>query len=122
MLMRMMLIVAAAVLLASPLSAQTADPAPTASDAWRAMPIPDPRLRAGFADASAGMDTAEWRSRLPLHTWALLGAAAGCITGALVLGATAREGEVAPLRFNGCILGGAVGGFLGGIVGLATGA
>lgn len=119
--MRMMMIVLAAVLLASPLAAQTNGSAPPA-DAWRSMPIPDPRLHADFADARVPHDAAEMRSRLPLHTWGLLGAGVGCLVGAVLMGSTAQEGEVAVMRFNGCIAGGAVGGFLGGIVGLARGA
>jgi hypothetical protein len=115
------MIVLAAVLLAAPLSAQRAEPPPPA-DAWRAMPAPDPRLRVEFAAApAADIGAAEWRSRLSLTQWALLGAAVGCLGGALVMGSTAEEGEVAPLRFNGCILGGAAGGFLGGVYGLAVG-
>jgi hypothetical protein len=120
--MRMMMMVLAAVLLAAPLSAQTAE-SPASSDAWRSMPPPDPRLRAEFAAAPpVDAGAAAWRSRLSLPQWALLGTAVGCVAGALALGSTAREGEVAPLRFNGCILGGAVGGFLAGIYGFATGA
>jgi hypothetical protein len=33
----------------------------------------------------------------------------------------ADDGEVAATRFNGCVLGGAAGMFLGGVYGLATG-
>ena len=118
--MRMMMIALAAVLLASPLAAQAGAGAGTA-DAWRTMPLPDPRLRAEFADARGAVD-AELRSRLALHTWGLLGAAVGCLVGAVLMGSTAQEGEVAVMRFNGCIAGGAAGGFLGGIIGLARGA
>lgn len=119
--MRIMLVLAA-VLLTAPLSAQSAAPA-APSSAWRSMPMLDARLRADFAQAQAGgAPEVEVRSRLELHHWGLLGAAAGCIAGALIMGAGADDGEVAPMRFNGCILGGAVGGFLGGIYGIATGA
>lgn len=118
--MRMMMIALAAILLASPLPAQTAERT-ASSDAWRTMRVPDPRLRADFAGERDGADGAELRGRMQLHHWGLLGAAIGCIGGALIMGSSADEGEVAATRFNGCILGGAVGGFLGGIYGLASG-
>ena len=116
--MRTMMIALAAILLASPLSAQTPDPA--LATAWRTMPA-DPRLRADFKDARGGGAAAELGARMELHQVALLGAAIGCVGGALIMGASANEGEVAVMRFNGCILGASVGGFLGGIYGLATG-
>ncbi|HEX6372727.1 MAG TPA: hypothetical protein VF006_27650 [Longimicrobium sp.] len=102
-----MMIAVPAVLLATPLSAQVPSPEPP-FDAWRSMPVLDPRLRAGFADG--GRNPADARAaelRMGLPHWALLGGVAGCIGGALILGARADEGEVAATRFNGCILGGA---------------
>ena len=116
--MRRMMIVLPAVLLAAPLSAQTSAPA---ADAWRRMPVPDPRLRVELAAAHAGQNRmAEWRPGSSVQ-WMLLGAAVGCVGGALLMGSSADEGEVAATRFNGCVLGGSAGMFLGGAYGLLTG-
>jgi hypothetical protein len=72
--MRMMMIALAAVLLASPLTAQAGAGAGTA-DAWRRMRALDPRLRVEFAAAPAGdAGAAEWRMRMGLPGWVLLGA------------------------------------------------
>jgi hypothetical protein len=117
--MRWMMIVVAAALFAAPVAGQSGEPA--VAGAWMRMPVPDARLRVELAPAPAGESSTEWRTRLSAAQWGLLGAAAGCLGGALALGSTAREGEVAALRFNGCIAGGAVGGFLGGVYGLLTG-
>ncbi|HEX5871891.1 MAG TPA: hypothetical protein VFY65_15790 [Longimicrobium sp.] len=119
----MMTIVVLAVLRAAPLSAQAPPPAPSA-DAWRSMPVIDPRLRADFGSVrrnSADARVAEVRMRMGLPHWMLLGGVVGCAGGALVMGSGAEDGETAAARFNGCILGGAAGMFLGGVYGLATG-
>lgn len=113
-----MMIVLAAALLAAPLSAQPGAPA---AHAWRRMPVPDPRLRVELAAESMdGGRAAEWRSGSSVQ-WMLLGAAVGCVGGALLMGSTADEGEVAAMRFNGCVLGGSAGMFLGGAVALIRG-
>jgi hypothetical protein len=113
-----MMIALAAVLLAAPLSAQTSE---GAADAWRRMPVPDPRLRVERVAAPAGeRGSAAWRSGSSVR-WMLLGAAAGCVGGALLMGSGADEGEVAAMRFDGCILGGSAGMFLGGAAALIRG-
>jgi hypothetical protein len=119
--MRWMMIVAGAALLAAPLSAQADQPAARAS---LSMPVPDARLRPDFAGARRGdadARAAEWRMRMAVPHWMLLGAVTGCAGGALVMASGADDGEVAAMRFNGCILGAAAGMFIGGVYGLASG-
>ncbi|HEU4880625.1 MAG TPA: hypothetical protein VFT45_00230 [Longimicrobium sp.] len=117
--MRRMMIVLA-LLLAAPLSAQSVEPASSA-DAWRRMPVPDARLRVERAAAPVGERGAPvWRPGSSVQ-WMLLGAAVGCVGGALLMGSGADEGEVAAQRFDGCVLGGSAGMFLGGAYGLLTG-
>jgi hypothetical protein len=117
--MRRMMIVLAAVLLAAPLSAQTGEPA-AASDAWMRMPAPDPRLRVEFAAPVGESGEAEWAARSSVQ-WMFMGAAVGCVGGALVMASGADEGEKTATAFNGCILGGSAGAFMGGLYGLLTG-
>lgn len=117
--MRTMMIVLAAVLLAAPLAAQAGE---QATDAWMRMPAPDPRLRVEFAtEPVSGTDEAAWRSRMPLPYWMLLGATAGCLGGSVVMARGEEPRDKPEARFNGCILGGAAGMFLGGVYGLLTG-
>ena len=115
------MIVLAAVLLAAPLSAQRGEPA-TAAGAWMRMPVPDARLRVELAAALVEeRDAANWGPRSTVQ-WMLIGAAVGCVGGALVMASAADEGEKSVAGFNGCILGGSAGIFLAGLYGLATGA
>jgi hypothetical protein len=119
--MRMMMIALAAALLAAPLAAQTSEPAPT-SGAWMRMPVPDARLRVDLTAAPADDGhVANWRPRSTVQ-WMLIGAAVGCVGGALVMSSGADEGEKSVAGFNGCILSGSAGIFLAGLYGLATGA
>jgi hypothetical protein len=123
--MRMMMIALAAVLFAAPLSAPLSAQVPeraTPSDAWMRMPVPDARLRVELAAAPVGKShTAHWGPRSTVQ-WMLIGAAVGCVGGALVMASGADEGEKSVAGFNGCILGGSAGIFLAGLYGLATGA
>lgn len=118
--MRMMMIVLAAVLLAAPLSAQAPERA-AASGAWMRMPVADARLRVELAAAPVRESHAALRGPRSSVQWMLLGAAVGCVGGALVMASGADEGEKSVAGFNGCILGGSAGIFLGGLYGLATG-
>ena len=119
--MRMMIVLGAALLASAPLSAQIGEPA-TASSAWMRLPVPDARLRVELAAALVGGSHAErWGSRSTVQ-WMLIGAAVGCVGGALVMASGADEGEKSVADFNGCILGGSAGSFLAGLYGLATGA
>ena len=114
------MIVVAAVLFAAPVAAQSGELA-TASDAWMRMPVADTRLRVEPAAAPVGEhDATEWAPRSSVQ-WMFIGAAVGCVGGALLMGSSADEGEVAATRFNGCVLGGSAGIFLGGLYGLLTG-
>ena len=119
--MRMMMIAVGAALMASaPLAAQTPERA-MASDGWMRMPVPDVRLRVELAAAPAGEShAARWRPRSTVQ-WMLIGAAAGCVGGALVMASGADEGEKSVAGFNGCIPGASAGIFLGGLYGLLTG-
>lgn len=125
MMRRMMIAVAAAALLsADDIAAQRVEGA-----GWRPPPVAlapaavDPRLRPDFAAASWRLDgEADVRaSRLSLPQVAIAGAVVGCIAGAVVMGSGGDARDRAPRRFNGCILGASIGGFLGGFYGLATG-
>ncbi|HEX2081570.1 MAG TPA: hypothetical protein VHG08_27955 [Longimicrobium sp.] len=122
--MRTMLIAvaAAALLSAGDLAAQQVD-----GSGWRAPSTAlaratvDSRLRPDFA-ASPVQPVAEVpASRLSLAQVAAVGAVVGCVTGALVMGSGGDARDRAPRRFNGCILGASIGGFAGGVYGLATG-
>ncbi|WP_420130389.1 hypothetical protein [Longimicrobium sp.] len=118
--MRMMMIALAAILFAAPLAAQPGEPA-AATDAWMRMPVPDARLRVDLTSAPAGeRDATAWAARSSVQ-WMFIGAAVGCAAGALVMHSGADEGEKAAVAFNGCILGGSAGIFLGGVYGLLTG-
>lgn len=118
--MRMMMIALAAVLFAAPLAAQTGGPVP-ASGAWMRMRVPDARLRVDLTAAPVqDGQVANWRPRSTVQ-WMLMGAAAGCVGGALVMASGADEGEKSVAGFNGCILGGSAGIFLAGLYGLVTG-
>jgi hypothetical protein len=119
--MRTMLIAATAavLLLADDAAAQRVD-----GGVWRtpmALAVPDPRLRPDIA-ASPAEPSAEVRaSRLSLVQVAAVGVVVGCVTGALVMGSGGDARDRAPRRFNGCIVGASIGGFAGGVYGLATG-
>lgn len=122
---KMMIAVAAAALLfAGDIAAQQVESvmwrAPSAALAPAAV---DPRLRPDFAAASwrLGGEADARASRLSLPQVAIAGAVVGCVTGALVMGSGGDARDRAPRRFNGCILGASIGGFLGGVYGLATG-
>lgn len=118
--MRRMMIALAAVLLAAPLAAQTDEPA-VASGVWMRMPDPDARLRVELAAAPVGESgAARWGMRSSVQ-WMLIGAAAGCVGGAVVMASGADEGEKSVGGFNGCIMVGSAGIFPGGLYGLATG-
>ena len=118
--MRMMMIALAAFLFTAPLAAQSGESA-AASGAWMRMPVPDARLRVEFASAPAGeRDSAEWAAQSAVQ-WMLIGGAVGCAAGALIMASGAEEGEKAATAFDGCVLGGSAGVFLGGVYGLLTG-
>jgi hypothetical protein len=115
--------VAASLLSAGDAAAQRVDGA-----GWRAPPVAlapagmDARLRPDFDRLPTSADALDVRARRLSGTALIVGAVAvGCVTGALAMGSGGDPRDRAPRRFNGCILGASVGGFLGGVYGLATG-
>lgn len=128
--MRMMFVLAAIAALAAPLAGQDADEAraPEPAPAWFTprSPVADPRLAVPDAPASpsAADYVVEARPRLSFVSMMMIGAAAGCVAGALIMSSAddVDDREKAPVRFNGCILGAPVGMLLGAAVGWASGA
>jgi len=129
-----MLVLAAGLgMAAAPLGAQQGDAGARSGSAMHALRAPalDPRLYAGLAEARRAVDdplsagvVEGMRSRLSFPALMLVGAAAGCVAGAVIMSSAGDvdDRETAAVRFNGCVLGGAAGMFLGGVYGLATGA
>lgn len=122
--MRIALFVAG-LLITTPLAAQQAESAAAwlpGGYAASSLPVMDPRLRADFRPSTNPVDGIEARTRLSLTGWLMLGSAVGCVTGAVLVASDAEDEEKAPMRFQGCILGAALGGFVLGLTGLAAGA
>jgi hypothetical protein len=129
--MRVMLVLAAVAVLAAPLAGQDADearaPQPEPVPGWFTprSPAADPRLVVSAPTSLSATDYAvEAPPRLSFVSMMMIGVAAGCVAGALIMSSAddVDDREKAPVGFNGCLVGAPAGMILGAVAGLASGA